>query len=125
MLEEQLILLECTLHGERRYDRAWLEQILHPNFQEITRSGLIVNRSQTISSLLGEKNPPPILSSDFRLTQLGEYSAILHYRSSYADGSHQALRTSYWLLTEIQQWVLVFHQGTPAVKDICRQALTR
>ena len=58
MLEEQLILLECTLHGDKRYDLEWLEQILHPDFQEITRSGLMVNRSQTITSLLGEKKSP-------------------------------------------------------------------
>ncbi|MDV2905229.1 DUF4440 domain-containing protein, partial [Phytobacter diazotrophicus] len=30
MLLEKLRLLECSLHGDRRNDREWLEQLLHP-----------------------------------------------------------------------------------------------
>ncbi len=36
MLLEQLKTLECTLHGSRRNDREWLEQILHDQFREMT-----------------------------------------------------------------------------------------
>lgn len=114
MLIDELRRLECSLHGAMRYDREWLEQLLHPQFLEITRSGLTVNRSQTITSLLSEKTTRPIFSRDFMLTELGRYSAILHYRTSYADNSHQALRSSHWLLSAEKQWMLIFHQGTPA-----------
>lgn len=114
MLLEKLRLLECSLHGDRRNDREWLELILHPAFREITRSGVMVNRSETITALLSEKDEPFILSSDFRLTEMGCGSALLHYRTFCADGSHPSLRSSYWICSDEGQWMLFFHQGTPA-----------
>lgn len=114
MLLEKLRLLECSLHDHRRNDREWLERLLHPEFQEITRSGVMVDRSETIASLLSEKTTLPIFSRDFRIIEMGEGTAILHYRTSYADGSRPALRSSYWLRSDGGQWTLVFHQGTPA-----------
>lgn len=114
MLLEKIRLLECSLHGNRRSDREWLELILHPEFREITRSGVMVNRSETITALLSEKDAPFILSSDFRLIEMGCRSALLHYRTFYADGSHPALRSSCWICSDEDQWMLFFHQGTPA-----------
>ncbi|WP_334365219.1 DUF4440 domain-containing protein [Enterobacter hormaechei] len=114
MLLEKLRLLECSLHGARRNDCEWLERLLHPEFREITRSGLMVDRSETITSLLGEKTASAIISSDFRLTEMARGCVMLHYRTSYADGSRPALRSSCWLCSEEGQWTLVFHQGTPA-----------
>ena len=78
VLLEKLRLLECSLHGDRRNDPEWLELILHPEFREITRSGVTVDRSETIASLLSEKAAPYILSSDFRLTEMGCGYALLH-----------------------------------------------
>lgn len=114
MLLEKLRLLEYSLHGDRRNDREWLERLLHPEFLEITRSGVMVDRSETITSLLNEKTASPIISSNFRLTEMGEGCAMLHYRTSYADGSRPALRSSCWLYSDKGHWTLVFHQGTPA-----------
>jgi hypothetical protein len=114
MLLEKLKALECTLHGSRRNDREWLERLLHPEFREITSSGGMVDRAETIASLLSEKTISPILSSNFELTALGESCAILHYRTCYTDGSRESLRSSCWLCSEGDQWTLVFHQGTPA-----------
>lgn len=114
MLLEKLRLPECRLHGDRRKDRAWLELILHPEFREITRSGVMVNRSETITALLSEKDAPFILSSDFRLTEMGCGCALLHYQTFCADGSHPALRSSCWICSDEGQWMLFFHQGTSA-----------
>lgn len=114
MLLEQLKALECTLHHSRRNDREWLDRLLHPEFREITRSGVIVDRAETIASLLSEKTKSPILSSHFQLTRMGEGCAILHYRTFYTDGSGESLRSSCWLRSEEDRWTLVFHQGTPA-----------
>lgn len=114
MLLKNIRLLECSLHGERRKDREWLELILHPEFWEITRSGVVVSRSETIISLLREETLPSIHSSDFRLTDLGFNCVLLHYRTCYADGSRPALRSSCWICSDQGQWRLVFHQGTPA-----------
>ncbi|EJL93752.1 DUF4440 domain-containing protein [Pantoea sp. GM01] len=113
MLLEKLKILECSLHGEKRSDRHWLEQILHPQFHEITRSGLMVNRIETIASLEHERDAPDIRSADFQLICLGDTCVILHYRTSQSDGSRASLRTSYWILCEENGWQLAFHQGTP------------
>ncbi|NIF02432.1 DUF4440 domain-containing protein [Pantoea sp. Acro-805] len=113
MLLEKLRLLECSLNGDKRNDRDWLEHLLHPEFREIIRSGMMVNRSDTIMSLLSEKTASPILSSDFRLNIMGRGNAILLYRTSDADGSRPVLRSSYWIRSEKGLWALFYHQGTP------------
>ena len=77
MLLEQLKTLERTLHGSRRNDREWLEQILHDQFREMTRSGVLIDRSQTIEALSAETVIPTILSSDFQLIKIREDVAIL------------------------------------------------
>ena len=96
MLLEQLKTLERTLHGSRRNDREWLEQILHDQFREMTRSGVLIDRSQTIEALSAETVIPNILSSDFQLIQIREDVAILHYRTFNADGTRPTLRSSCW-----------------------------
>ena len=65
MLLEQLETLERTLHGSRRNDREWLEQILHDQFREMTRSGVLIDRSQTIEALSAETVSRPFLSATF------------------------------------------------------------
>ncbi|WP_369700786.1 DUF4440 domain-containing protein [Pantoea sp. At-9b] len=118
MLLDTLKRLECSLHGSRRKDRKWLEQILHERFSEITRSGVLVDRAQTIEALSGEDSVPTILSSDFRLISVGDNFAILHYRTVNPDGSRASLRSSCWKISENGQWKLVFHQGTPEAESV-------
>lgn len=118
MLLKKLKTLECSLHGTRRNDREWLEQMLHPEFREITRSGVMVDRAQTIASLTGEGSATVILSSDFRLINVGADFAILHYRTVNPDGRHASLRSSCWVRSERSQWQLTFHQGTPAAGQV-------
>ena len=113
MLLDEMVKRERSLHGARRRELAWLEQMLHPDFCEITRSGHFVTRAQTIAALIKEETLPEMLSSDFQLVNAGEMSLILLYQSCDADGSRAALRTSHWL-REGQNWRMVFHQGTPA-----------
>ena len=113
MLLEQLKTLERTLHGSRRNDREWLEQILHDQFREMTRSGVLIDRSQTIEALSAETVIPTILSSDFQLIQIREDVAILHYMTFNTDGTRPTLRSSCWERAGSGQWKLVFHQGAP------------
>lgn len=63
MLLEKLIRLECSLHGDMRKDREWLEQILHKEFREITRTGVLVTRKETIECLSAEINAHTGVSS--------------------------------------------------------------
>ncbi|EOZ3056401.1 MULTISPECIES: nuclear transport factor 2 family protein [Enterobacter] len=118
MLLDTLKRLECSLHGSRRKDRKWLEQVLHEGFSEITRSGVLVDRAQTIEALSGEDSVPAILSSDFRLISVEDNFAILHYRTINPDGNRASLRSSCWVLSENGQWKLVFHQGTPEAESV-------
>ncbi|GMQ36946.1 DUF4440 domain-containing protein [Enterobacter asburiae] len=117
MLLEKLIRLECSLHGDMRKDREWLEQILHKEFREITRTGVLVTRTETIECLSAEINAPTILSSDFQLISVSDNFAILHYRTFNPDGSRTSLRSSCWERFDNDQWKLVFHQGTPELKE--------
>ena len=116
MLLEKLTALECSLHGEKRNDRQWLEEVLHPDFREITRSGFMVDRKETIDSLAGEENGPNILSSEFRLIRMSEDVALLQYRTVNSDGNRPSLRTSCWVCSGNGKWLLAFHQGTPAAE---------
>lgn len=118
MLLEKLKMLESALPGARRNEREWLEQILHPEFREITRSGVLVDCAETIDSLVAEAGGPSILSSDFRLISSGDNFAILHYRTFNPDGSRASLRSSCWECTVSGQWKLIFHQGTPEAERI-------
>ena len=118
MILDTLKRLECSLHGSRRKNREWLEQILHERFSEITSSGVLVDRAETIEALSDEDSVPAILSSDFRLISAGDNFAILHYRTVNPDGSRASLRSSCWEITENGQWKLVFHQGTPEAQSV-------
>ncbi|XTZ40513.1 DUF4440 domain-containing protein [Salmonella enterica] len=118
MLLEKLKTLECSLHGARRNDREWLEQILHQEFSEITRSGILIDRAKTIDSLIGEADIPIIFSNDFKLIRISDNFAILYYRTCNADGSRASLRSSCWECSADGQWKLVFHQGTPEAQSV-------
>ena len=118
MLLETLKRLERSLHSSRRKDRVWLEHILHERFSEITRSGVVVDRTQTIEALLSEDNVPAILSRDYRLISFGNNFAILHYRTVNPDGRRATLRSSYWEFSANGQWKLAFHQGTPEAGSV-------
>ncbi len=65
MLLEKLKRLECSLHNNKRNDRKWLEQILHEEFREITRSGMLVDRAETIEALSTEVGGSIIHSDEF------------------------------------------------------------
>ncbi|HEO9693397.1 TPA: nuclear transport factor 2 family protein [Klebsiella aerogenes] len=118
MLLEKLKRLECSLHGDKRNDREWLEQILHEEFREITRSGMLVGRAETIEALSAEDNGPGIHSGEFKLISVRDNFAILHYRTFNPDGSNAALRSSCWEMNGNGQWQLLFHQGTPESKRV-------
>lgn len=104
--------LELALQGKQRKDPKWLDAILHKDFREITRSGLIVDRTQTIVALLHQAEIPHYSSDNFILTQPMPESALLTYRTRLSDGSEVTLRSSYWLWQDNVGWQLYFHQGT-------------
>ena len=109
--------LEVETHQPHvRTDHRKLEQLLHPNFFEVARSGALYSRDSVLAEF---SNHPPsysVWSQDFQLELVAEGLALLTYRSAHIadDGTleRHTQRTSLWQSTE-QGWQLRFHQGTP------------
>ncbi|WP_034388508.1 nuclear transport factor 2 family protein [Comamonas composti] len=117
-LTAELQALEQELHHPGTFcDRARLEQLLHPEFHEVGRSGLAYDRATVIDFLAGQQSRAPVASTDFSARWLGPDLALLNYGSALreADGAlvQHTLRSSIWLRCGTQ-WRLRYHQGTPA-----------
>ena len=94
-----------------------LEQLLHPEFHEVGRSGNPYDRHTVIRYLATLQAPADTVSDQFALIKLGASTALLTYRSAQRNASQQltnhTLRSSIWIKAG-QQWQLRYHQGTPA-----------
>lgn len=114
----QLQQLEVELHHPGvRCSAARLDQLLHPEFHEVGRSGTRYDRSTVIRYLAALKAHPRVESDGFALRPLGDRHALLTYRSAsrQADGTLalHTLRSSIWEFGT-GKWQLLYHQGTPA-----------
>ncbi len=117
-LLHELQALEVELHHPGvRCSRARLEQLLHPDFHEVGRSGRPYDRDTVIRFLAAQDTQPVVASDDFAVSLLGPGVALLGYRSAHvAPGAglvHHTLRASLWLQTGAG-WQLRYHQGTAA-----------
>lgn len=116
-LLSQLQSVEVELHHPGvRCSRERLEQLLHPDFHEVGRSGRAYDRDTVVNHLASQA--PPVVESDaFSVLALGPASALLTYRSAHVepDGRrvNHTLRSSVWIETEAG-WQLRYHQGTAA-----------
>ncbi|MFZ4758088.1 MAG: DUF4440 domain-containing protein [Burkholderiaceae bacterium] len=109
--------LEAELHHPGvRCTRERLEQLLHPDFHEVGRSGKPYTRRIVIDHLASVTHPPPVESSGHAIERIGAECVLLTFRSALRrpDGSlvDAALRSSVWLQGEAG-WQLRYHQGTP------------
>lgn len=76
--------LEVELHHPGvRCDVARLEQLLHPEFHEVGRSGRQYDRPTVIRFLAEEGSPAGVESDDFRLSPLAANAVLLTYRSAH------------------------------------------
>lgn len=112
--------LEVELHHPGvRCNRERLEQLLHPDFHEVGRSGRAYDRDTVVKHLASQASPPSVASDAFDVLELGPDSALLTYRSVHVgdDGRrhHHTLRSSIWVQTQAG-WQLRYHQGTPALE---------
>jgi hypothetical protein len=94
-----------------------LEQLLHPDFDEVGRSGRSYNRDTIISFLSTQESQPVVASETFAVSELGPGVALLTYRSAHFESGktlmHHTLRSSVWVKTGAG-WQLRYHQGTAA-----------
>jgi len=110
--------LEVELHAEAtRRDRARMEQLLHPDFEEFGRSGRRFSRDDALAEFAAPgARLPPVVADDFRVAKLADGLALLTYVSAHLDRSGHpyrfTLRSSLWVYTA-EGWRMRFHQGTP------------
>ena len=119
-LLQELQALEVELHHPGvRCSRERLEQLLHPDFHEVGRSGRSYNQETIVNFLAAQDSPPVVVSETFSLSELGPDVALLTYRSAHVGQSEKlvnhTLRSSIWLKTSLG-WQLCYHQGTAAAE---------
>lgn len=112
--------LEVELHHPGiRCSRERLEQLLHPHFHEVGRSGRPYSRETVITYLASLSVSPSVVSDAFLVAEMGTDVALLTFRSAQVsqDGSLEThtLRSSVWVNT-VNGWQLRYHQGTPAAE---------
>ncbi|QNX86352.1 nuclear transport factor 2 family protein [Acinetobacter seifertii] len=113
----QIKSLEIEIHGLTTFEgRQRLDTLLHDEFVEIGKSGLIYRKSDVLNNLETKKTTNKILSWDFEIRFPEPKIVLMIYASCnlLADGTREkyALRSSIWKCCE-GSWQMFFHQGTP------------
>lgn len=107
---------QTLLHADFRGDRAALEQLLAPDFVEIS-NGRVSTRADVIAWLL-RKDPAARWSfDDVHAVDLAEGVRLLRYRAKQimpeASQGNGALHSSIWCFSHAtHSWQLHFHQAT-------------
>lgn len=108
-------------HAGVRSSLQRLEELLHPDFHEVGRSGRAYDRGTVVQWLTNQAIQRNVRSSEFKMGRLAEDCALLTYRSVHLqdDGTETltTLRSSVWQAdadTNGLRWRLRYHQGTPA-----------
>ena len=112
--------LEVELHHPGvRCSRERLEQLLHPDFHEVWRSGRAYDRTTIVEYLASLESHPIVVSESFAIVELAPQVALLTYRSAHEEKGkglvNHTLRSSVWVLSPVG-WQLRYHQGTPAAQ---------
>lgn len=96
-----------------RFDRDWMDKMLHPDFVEVGMSGRTHTRKETVRSPAAQIDVQ-LPHEDYRMVQIDENVAMSRYVSNdvYEGVARRAHRTSIWLNTK-EGWRMRFHQGTP------------
>ncbi len=106
-------------HPGIRCSRERLEQLLHPHFHEVGRSGRLYSRETIITYLASLSISPPVVSDAFLVAEMGTDVALLTFRSAHVTQDESldmhTLRSSLWV-NSVNGWQLRYHQGTPAAE---------
>ncbi len=121
-LVQTLSRLESELHQPMvRRNSAQVRMLLHPDFEEVGRSGSLYTREAIVAALLDETEPSTgeITADSYVATDLGQGIALLTYRSAIKQESglltRHTLRLSIWVMVG-SEWQLRYHQGTAAAE---------
>ena len=102
---------ECLWRAETRFDRAFMQQVLHPEFAEFGRAGRVHAREQVVAA---EPVPLDVELRDVAVHRVADAVVLVTYLSVDRRGD-QALtgrRSSLWV-RQNGAWLLRFHHGTP------------
>jgi uncharacterized protein (DUF952 family) len=105
--------LEECLWLDNRFDREWMDRILHPDFSEVGMSGRTYTRDEFLGVPRVEFSAD-LPHEDYRFDLIDEDVGLARYTShDTQDGvERHAQRSSVWVNTN-EGWRLRFHQGTP------------
>ena len=105
--EEHVVAMERSLlSDEVRSDRAAVAALLHPDWQEVGRSGRLWTREDQLD-VIGPIDPVDV--EVISVDRVGADTILLLWRTSTAERS--TLRSSLWVRSG-GQWQARFHQGT-------------
>lgn len=98
---------------DTRFDRGWMDRILHPDFDEVGMSGRIYSREEILSTEADDLEIELPLDG-YRMDLVDEDVALVRYVSRDRIGGETRIaeRSSLWINTN-EGWRLRFHQGTP------------
>ncbi len=113
-----LIEQEVLLHNfETRTNEGKVSRLIHPEFQEVGKSGRTFGYESIIQAMKAENlSNSKVHSQDFEIIELAPTAYLLLYQSAIVDEfgevSNHAKRSSIWVKSE-HSWMLRYHQGTP------------
>jgi hypothetical protein len=114
-MKEKILELEKSLFKiEYISNKKYLENIIHENFLECGKSGLLYDNEITIDSLLECKEDRNIKIYNFACEQIDNNTYLIHYITR--NDNKKYFRTSIW--KEEDTLRLYFHQATLLVDEI-------
>jgi hypothetical protein len=106
---------EMLLKPETRRDVEALSKLLADDFHEKGASGNVYDKAAILGTLPNEPAPTSYVMSDFIVTELDVYVAMVNYHleAQFAgeEAPRRTLRSSMWRLAE-GGWQMFFHEGT-------------
>ncbi len=91
-----------------------LTSLIADKFEEIGQSGKRITQKDVLSWLMSPENIPDIELQNFRFEVISDNSILVKYESLSRRGL--VYRSSLWI-KKIENWQMIYHQGTPAAKD--------
>jgi ribonuclease HI len=106
---------ESMWRTETRFDSAYMNAVLHPDFAEVGRSGRVFTRDEVLA-MPEVPISVEIPRATFSAAEIVDGVALVSYETVPVDSMHgAAFRSSVWLLVD-SRWLLRYHQGTPAAR---------
>ncbi len=90
-------------------DREWLDAVLHDEFKEIGKSGIIFSKKDTIDDLTKLKADRNIVIYDFEFKELKEGCWLVHFITK-ENNDELFYRTSVWV--KENDLKMIFHQAS-------------